>query len=169
MRLFQLTLLFVTSFVGQSQSTEVQQLKTLLADLHNNFDKSADSLIRETGSDFDYTSKIILNGTMDNEITVSKDKVTWASYTAYLSDSCSLKQAKKITDFWRDQAMMVGQNFTLTKKDGNHKTTSGHPFYGYDFTSVDAQYKYWISISYAKRPTNIGYSAIMILGRQKIN
>ena len=149
-----------------TQETETKQLQFLLSDLRNNFKKSIGAATLTRNGDSTHLSKVTLQGSVDSQIDIAKDGRHWAAYTAYVSDSCSLKEAKRLAKYWRTISRQAAPNYNETKKNGKEKTFSGHPFFGYDFELIDDNYKNWIAISYAERPLNNGYSVMLSLGRQ---
>ena len=156
----------LTPFIGFTQQAEVKQLRFLLSDLKNNFKETTSTALTDESGDSSHLSKTNLPGSIDNRIDVAPDGKTWVSYTAYISDSCSLKKAKRLADYWRNIVRVAAPGYAEQKQDGNHKTVSGHSFRGYSFELNDGVYKYWIDISYAERPMNNGYSVLFILGKQ---
>jgi hypothetical protein len=156
----------LTHFIVPAQQTQVKQIQFLLKDLRGNFKESIGVRILHGYQDSSFSSTMTLEGTTDNHIDIAPNEINWASYTAYINDSCTLKEAKILAEHWRNVVRLAAPDFKETKKDGSHKNFAGHQFLGYDFALSDKQYKYWVSITYSKLPTKKGYSLFLMIGKQ---
>jgi hypothetical protein len=155
-------------FGAATQETEVKQLQLLLNNVKNNFTNIVGTSIATQSGDSSYrsyTSKMNLQGSANNQISIARDGNQWATYTAFISDSCSLNDAKRLIQYWRKIIHAAAPNYDETKKNGKQKTVSGHPFVGYDFKLIETTCKYWIDISYAERPFSNGYSVMFSLAQ----
>jgi hypothetical protein len=166
MRYFYIILLFILcQFNGFAQETKAKQLRFLLQDLQEYFKQSKGALSNKYSSDTLYLSTLVLEGTKDNEISTATDGITWMAYTAYISDSTSLKDAKKLATDWRKIIQQNAVGYTENEKERKSKSIMGYPLFGYVFEKLEESTKYWISVTYAKGQLE-SYRVFMMVGRQ---
>lgn len=163
--IYQFIFLFSTVQVA-AQDTTIKQLQFIVEDARFFFEKTKGSKTLGVDSTPRFLSTITLNGTVDNEISISEDGKTWAFYAAYVIDSASFKDVKKRASYWRDLVAnnIVGYVEEKTKKE--IVNWSGKPSYSYHFVRKEGTTEYSILISYSERLRG-GYMLFLQIGRAR--
>lgn len=147
-----------------SQSLQKVQLKTVIAEAPNDFQKYKGELKTALPEDSTYTSIIVIDGSKDNEIGLLPGNLV--QYYAYIADSADKKKAKALTELWKDRVAAAAPDYTkeqIGKSQQKRKTT------GYRFTKMIDKALYYISVVYSKREIDDFYWVLLTISRQLKN
>jgi hypothetical protein len=148
-----------------AQEPPGKQLQFIIEDARQFFERTKGSEALDLDSTPIYKSKMTLSGTKDNTIQIAKDGKTWAFYHAYVSDSLSLRDAKKLAGYWRSLIENNAAGFVEDKTKKLTKTVMGKTLHGYSFIRKEGTTEYSIFITYSKGLTGT-YLLFLQIGRQ---
>lgn len=148
-----------------AQEPPGKQLQFIIEDARQFFARTKGLEALDLDSTPIYKSKMTLSGTKDNTIQIAKDGKTWAFYHAYVSDSLSLKDAKKLAEYWRSLIENNLAGFVENKTKRVSKTVMAYKLHGYSFVRKEGTTEYSIVITYSQGLTG-SYLMFLQMGRQ---
>jgi hypothetical protein len=147
--------------LSNAQSFQKVPLRTVIAEAPNDFNAFKGELALTSEDDSFYASTVVIDGSKNNEISLSSGRLT--QYHAYIADSATKKSARKLVEEWRlkIKAASPGYLEEAINSKVQKRTTSG-----YRFSKIIGKELYIISIIFSKREIDSFYWVLLTVTRQ---
>jgi len=148
-----------------AQDTVDEQFRFLINDTRQFFKETKGAVSIAPDSTQFFLSKITLPGSSDTRIEIADDGKSWAFYSTTIADSLNLKEAKRLSAYWRTIVESNALGFVEDKSKKKIISTMGSPMYQWVYVRKEQTTEYSVAVWYSKG--FIGkYHIILHIGRQ---